>query len=59
MSYNHGCHLASQFLEDYKVILIIAGLASYTQFGFTIRIKPTAWKEFLGGSGTGRCKVPS
>jgi hypothetical protein len=49
-SYNHDCHLASRFrleLNDYKVLLVIAGLASYTQFGFAI--KPTAWRKFLGG----------
>ncbi len=48
-SYNHGCHLGSQFrLEpnDYEVLLVVAGLASYTQLGFAI--KPTAWR-FLGG----------
>ncbi len=49
-SYNHGCHLASQFClepNDYKVLLVVAGLASYTQLGFAI--KPTAWRKFLGG----------
>ncbi len=49
-SYDHGCHLASRFhLEsnDYEVLLVIAGLASYTQLGFAI--KPTAWRKFLGG----------
>ncbi len=49
-SYDHGCHLASRFrLEpnDYKVLLIVAGLASYSKLGFAI--KPTAWREFLGG----------
>ncbi len=42
-SYNHGCHLTSCFpLEpnNYKVLLVIAGLALYTQLGFAI--KPTA-----------------
>jgi hypothetical protein len=29
-------------LEDYKVLLIVAGLVSYVQFGFAIKIKPTA-----------------
>jgi hypothetical protein len=33
--------------NDYEVLLIIAGLASYTRFGF--KIKPTAWRKFLGG----------
>ena len=33
--------------NHYKVLLIIAGLASYTRFGF--KIKPTAWRRFLGG----------
>jgi hypothetical protein len=49
-SYNHDCHLASQFwLEPnkYEVLLVVAGLASYTRFGFAI--KPTAWRKFLGG----------
>jgi hypothetical protein len=49
-SYNHGCHLASRFrLEpnDYEVLLVVAGLASYTRLGFAI--KPTAWRKFLGG----------
>jgi hypothetical protein len=49
-SYNHGCHLASRFrLEpnNYKVLLLVAGLASYTQLSFAI--KPTAWRKFLGG----------
>jgi hypothetical protein len=48
--YDHGCHLASQFhLEsnDYEVLLVIAGLTSYTRLGFAI--KPTAWRKFLGG----------
>ena len=50
MSYDHDCHLDNRFrLEpnDYEVFFIVAGLASYTRFGFTI--KPTAWKTFLGG----------
>jgi hypothetical protein len=50
MSYDHGCHLANRFrLEpnDYEVLLVVAGLASYTRFGFAI--KATAWKKFLGG----------
>ena len=49
-SYNHGCHLANRFrLEpnDYKVLLVMAGLASYTRFGFAV--KPTAWSKFLRG----------
>jgi hypothetical protein len=49
-SYDHSCHLASRFhLEpnDYEVLLVIAGLASYTQLGFAI--KQTAWRKFLGG----------
>jgi hypothetical protein len=42
-SYNHGCHLASCFRLDpaeYEALLIVAGLASYTRFGFAM--KPTA-----------------
>jgi len=42
-SYDHGCHLASQFrLEpnDYEVLLVVASLAQYTLFGFAM--KPTA-----------------
>ncbi len=49
-SYNHDCHLASQFLlepNDHEVLLVVAGLASYTRFGFAI--KPMAWRKFLGG----------
>ena len=45
-SYGHGCHLANQFrLEpnDYEVLLVVAGLAHYTRFGFTM--KPTAWSK--------------
>jgi hypothetical protein len=48
--YNHGCHLANRFrLEpnDYKVLLIVTGLAHYTRFGFAM--KPTTWSKFLGG----------
>ncbi len=39
-SYDHGCHLANQFcldLEEYEALLIVAGLASYTRFGFQIK----------------------
>jgi hypothetical protein len=49
-SYNHDCHLASRFrLEpnNYEVLLVVAGLASYTRFSFAI--KPTAWGKFLSG----------
>jgi hypothetical protein len=49
-SYDHGCHLANRFrLEpnDYEVLLIIAGLAHYTRFGFAM--KPMAWSKFFGG----------
>jgi hypothetical protein len=49
-SYDHGFYLAHCFrleLNDYEVLLVVAGLASYTQFGFTI--KPTAWTGFLSG----------
>jgi hypothetical protein len=45
--------------KDYEVLLIVTGLVSYTQFGFTIKIKPTVWREFLGGRGIGRRKAPS
>ncbi len=33
--------------NDYEVLLVIAGLASYTRLGFAT--KPTAWRKFLGG----------
>ncbi len=33
--------------NDYEVLLVVAGLASYTKLGFAI--KPTAWRKFLGG----------
>ncbi len=49
-SYDHGCHLAGRFrLEpnNYEVLLVVAGLASYTQLGFAIT--PMAWRKFLGG----------
>ena len=49
-SYDHGCHLASQFHldpNDYEVLLVVAGLAHYTQFGFAM--KPTTWRKFLEG----------
>jgi hypothetical protein len=32
-SYGHGCHLTNRFrleLNDYKVLLVVAGLAHYT-----------------------------
>jgi hypothetical protein len=32
--------------KDYKMLLVVAGLASYTRLGFAI--KPTAWRKFLG-----------
>ena len=51
-SYGHGCHLANLFrleLNDYKVLLVVAGLAHYTRFGFAM--KPTAWSKFLLGGG--------
>ena len=35
--YGHGCHLANQFLldpDEYEALLIVAGLASYTRFGW-------------------------
>ncbi len=34
-------------LSDYEVLLVVAGLASYTRLGFAI--KPTAWRKFLSG----------
>jgi hypothetical protein len=33
--------------NDYEVLLVVAGLAHYTRFGFAM--KPTAWSKFLGG----------
>ena len=36
-SYDHGCHLANRFRldpEEYEALLIVAGLASYTRFGW-------------------------
>ena len=35
--------------NDYEVLLVVAGLAHYTRFGFAM--KPTAWSKFLGGGG--------
>ena len=49
-SYGHGCHLASRFRldpDEYEALLVAAGLASYTKFGF--QIKAGAWRKFLGG----------
>jgi len=49
-SYIHDCHHANRFhLEpnDYEVLLVVAGLAHYTRFGFAM--KPTAWSKFFGG----------
>ncbi len=49
-SYTHGCHLANQFglnKEEYEALLINCSLASYGQYGFTI--KPTAWSNFISG----------
>ena len=51
-SYDHGCHLANRFRldpDEYEALLIVAGLASYTRFGF--QIKADAWRKFLGGGG--------
>jgi hypothetical protein len=34
-SYNHGCHLANRFrleLNNYEVLLVVAGLAHYTSW---------------------------
>jgi hypothetical protein len=48
-SYDHGCHLPSRFrleLNNYEVLLVVAGLALYTRLGFAI--KPAAWRKFLG-----------
>ena len=33
--------------NDYEVLLDVAGLAHYTQFGFAM--KPMAWRKFFGG----------
>ncbi len=49
--YGHGCHLANRFClepDDYEVLLVVAGLAHYTRFGFAM--KPTACGD-CGGSG--------
>ena len=35
--------------NKYEALLIVAGLASYTRFGF--QIKAGAWSKFLGGGG--------
>ena len=50
--YGHGCHLANRFClesDNYEVLLVVAGLAHYTRFGFTV--KPTARSKFLGDGG--------
>ncbi len=49
-SYGYGCHLASRFRldpDEYEALLIVAGLASITRFGF--QIKADAWRKFLRG----------
>jgi hypothetical protein len=33
-SYDHGCHLAHLDPQEYEALLIVAGLASYTRFGW-------------------------
>jgi hypothetical protein len=41
-SYGHGCHVARRFClkpHDYEVLLIVAGLALYSRYGF--KMKPT------------------
>jgi hypothetical protein len=50
--YGHGCHLTNRFClepNDYEVLLVVAGLAHSTRFGFAM--KPTAWRKFLLGGG--------
>ena len=47
-SYNHSCHLANRVhfrakQNDYKVLLIVAGLVHYTRFGFAMKL--TAWSK--------------
>jgi hypothetical protein len=37
--------------NDYEVLLVVAGLAHYTRFGFAL--KPMAWSKFLGLGGGG------
>jgi hypothetical protein len=54
-SYNHGCHLASCFRLDpdkYKALLIVAGLASYTRFGFQIKADALCPTAVLGAAAT-------
>jgi hypothetical protein len=44
--YDHGCHLVNRFRldpDEYEALLIVAGLAHYTRFGFAM--KPTAWSK--------------
>ena len=39
-SYGHGCHLTSRFRldpDEYEALLVAAGLALYTKFGFQIK----------------------
>jgi len=50
--YGHCSHLANRFClepNNYEVLLVVAGLAHYTRFGFAM--KPAAWRKFLGGGG--------
>jgi hypothetical protein len=52
-SYDHGCHLASRFgldPEEYEALLIIAGLASYTRFGFQIKATASLLSHCLSSS---------
>jgi hypothetical protein len=49
-SYNHGCHLASQFqmsMQEYESLVAAANLAAYSKLGFVM--KPKEWGIFLGG----------
>ncbi len=44
-SYDHGCHLANRIRMDpnnYEVLLVIAGLAHFTRFGFAMKL--AAWR---------------
>jgi hypothetical protein len=48
---NHGCHLTNQFrLEPnkFKVLLVVASLAHYTRFGFTMKLTTADINDGMG-----------
>jgi hypothetical protein len=55
-SYNHDCHLASRFcleLNNYKVLLIVAGLAVAVAVGVVVAVKTAVAVAVVGSDGGG------